>query len=465
MRTKYKHISKTMVMLLFTFAGAATMLTSCSDDITDSPSPDADDFVSTPVLLSAGNQALENATRAATTLYMPNKVRFSAAMYYQESAHYNLDPWLAFLQVDDEVAGNSKYRQYKFATPAQGMADNYGNDTEGTIFYWQNRQDHIFIGYIDNYNAAYASAKADGDQTYFPDKLDKHDDFPVIENQEVVRQQMCKHFDLRNPKDKKESELKEGETAWTRMADQYDPLIACTEKKPAGAGDETNRVYLTFKHQLSQIQVNLKGHESVNLIPAQIDAVEMLGVSESADIFPFVDYKADNTEPETQEGLESPLSSPNASIILYGGSYIRPAEAGKVDLTQYTDEQMEANPHGTSFDMFLADEPSTGYLKRFEAIAYGQLQALRIHWHELKNKVDAEGNDVKDADGNPIKEPGIDHIVTFAITDASFRELKSGKRYIINLEIRRGTLAIVRTVIDDWVPYETVYSEDGTINE
>lgn len=416
----------------------AAVLTSCSDEIvSESQSPDEVVEKGMPVLFSAGNQSLEGASRAATTLFMPNKVRFSAAMYYQESAHYNLNPWLAYLQVDEAGAGNSNYRQDSFDVPTGSKADQYGNDLDAHIFYWQNRQDHIFIGYIDNYNAAYASATV-ASQTYIPDNLESHDDFPIYNDEkELVRNQMCKHFDLRNPKDKTDSEKQSGETAWTKMADQFDPLIACEEKQPAGAGGEINRVYLTFKHQLSQIQVNLKGHESVNLIADQIDAVELLGVSESADVFPFVDY--------------------NEEIVKYNNpqygtsSYIRTAEAGKVDLTQYTPEQQEANPYGTTFDMFKANDVSTGYLKRFEAIAYGQLQALRIHWHEL--------DDTK-ADNH-----GIDHVVTFVIPDATFRELKSGKRYVFNLEIRRGTLAVVRAEIDDWVPYGTVYYEDGTIDK
>lgn len=416
------------------------MLTSCSDDITDSTSPDVDDFVSTPVLFSAGNQSLESSR--ATTLYMPNNVRFSAAMYYQESSGYNLTPWLAFLQVNDASTGKSNYRQYTFAEPASGKADDFGNDLDAHIFYWQNRQKHIFIGYIDNYNAAYASAMA-ADQTYIPDNLGSHNNFPIYNDDKgFVRNQMCKHFDLRNPKDA------EGNPTWTKMSDQYDPLIACEEKQPTGAGGETNRVYLTFKHQFSQIQVNLKGHESVNLIPEQIDAVEMLGVSESADVFPFVDYK----------GVVDPETPTTQEIVTYDNpqygtspSYIRTAEAGKVDLTQYTPEQQEANPYGTIFDMFKANDVSTGYLKRFEAIAYGQLQALRIHWHEL--------------DETRTDKHGIDHVVTFVIPDATFRELKSGRRSVFNLEIRRGTLAVVRAEIDNWVPYETVYYEDGTIEK
>lgn len=447
----------------------AAVLTSCSDEIvSESQSPDEVVDKGMPVLFSAGNQSLD-ISRAATTIYMPNKVRFSAAMYYQESAHYNLNPWLAYLQVDEAGAGNSNYRQVSFVTPVENKKDNYGNDLDAHIFYWQNRQNHIFIGYIDNYNAAYASAKA-ASQTYIPDNLGSHNNFPIVENKDTVRNQMCKHFDLRNPKN--------GDTyQWTKMSDQYDPLIACEEKQPAGAGGEINRVYLTFKHQLSQIQVNLKGHESVNLIPNQIDAVELLGVSESADVFPFVDYKGvvDSESPETPAEQETPDNldtpdSPANEIVKYDNpqygtspSYIRPAVAGIVDITQYTPEQIEDNPYGTSFGMFEAAEASTGYLKRFEAIAYGQLSALRIHWHEMTDQLDEEGNVVKDADNKPIKVPGINHIVTFVIPEQDFRELKSGKRYVFNLEIRRGTLALVKTVIDDWVPYGTVYNGNGTI--
>lgn len=436
------------------------LLTSCADDIVTPSVEVPDGVVGTPVLMSAGNESMhmQGITRAATTIYMPNKVRFSAAMYNHESAHesaqYISTPWQAYLQVDNEGAGNSNYRKYTFADPAEGKADHYDNDTEGNIFYWQNRQNHLFIGYIDNYNAAYAWAVGTSENEYFPDKLENHKDFPIYNSEkELVRNQMCKHFDLRNPKDKKPAELNVGETVWTKMSDQFDPLIACEEKQPAGAGEETNRVYLTFKHQLSQIQVNLKGHESVSLIPDQIDAVEMLGVSESADIFPFVDY---NNEEIVKYTNPQYGTSP---------SYIRPAVATNVDLTQYTDEQIEANPYGTSFDMFPASETSLGYLKRFEAIGFGQLNALRIHWHELKDKTDEEGNVIKDADGNSIKEPGVDHIVTFVIPDENFRNLKSGMRYVFNLEIRRGTLAVINAEIDDWVPYEIEYNEEGTIKK
>lgn len=448
MRKHYNIYKVVMVMLL----GIAAASCSDTDDIVSPSSPEAEN--NDIVLFSAGSEMVQG-TRAATVLNMPNKVRFAASMYYQKVADkFYPTPWLAYLQVDNEGLGNSNYRKGTFENPGTGKADTYNNDIESNIFYWQNRQPHIFIGYIDNYNAAYTFAK-NGAPAYIPDALDHCDRFNIIENKELVRKQMCKHFDLRNPKDG------DGHK-WTKMADQYDPLIACTEKQPGAADAETNRVYLTFKHQLSQIQVNLKGGESADLSADQIDAVELLGISESADVFPFVDYKVDNANMEEDELETAPIPE-DAQIEKYDDSYIRPAEAGIVDITKYTDEQIEHNPYGTSFDMFQAEEPSLGYLKRFEAIAYGHLSALRIHWHEMTTEKNEVGEETIDEEGNPIMVPGVEHTVTFAITDANFSELKSGKRYVYNLEIRRGTLAAIQAIIDDWQPYETVYYEEGTI--
>ena len=42
--------------------------------------------------------------------------------------------------------------------------------------------------------------------------------------------------------------------------------------------------------------------------------------------------------------------------------------------------------------------------------------------------------------------------------------LKSNMRYVYDLELRRGTLAIIRTQILDWMQKEElVYGTDGTI--
>lgn len=428
-------MNRTKHILGALFAGVA-LFSSCSDEVV--PSASQGDKAEDMILFSAGAESMKGVTRAASTLYMPNGVRFVVDMYYQEAAHYNLTPWQAFMQVDKNNLGNSNYLKSDYASVNDDTKDDYLNDKNATIFYWQNRQNHIFIGYIDNYNAAYASATSTEGQTYIPNGLDTHDDYPIVQNKVVVRNQECKHFDLRNPKNE------DGTLKWTKMTDQYDPLIACTEQYPHGAVAETNRVYLTFKHQFAQVRVNLRGGEGVNLTPYQIDGVEMLGVSESADVFPFVDYRVSSTSNEQE-------------IVKYGDSYIRIAEPGIVYLTKYTEEQLKENEFGTSFNMFEADQVADEeYIKTYEAIAYGQLPALRIRWHEM----------TKDEDGHDV--PGVEHVITFKITEQNgvdFNTLVSGKRFIYNLEIRRGTLAVVRTEIDDWETYQQEYEEDGTISE
>ncbi len=434
------------------FAGVA-LLSSCSDEVV--PSISQGGKVEDMILFSAGNESMKGVTRVASTLYMPNGVRFVVDMYYQEAAHYNLTPWQAFMQVDQNNLGNSNYLSSEYTPVTDETKDDYNNDKTSTIFYWQNRQNHIFIGYVDNYNAAYASATA-ASQTYIPDGLNTHKEYPIIQNKEVVRNQECKHFDLRNP-----DKNGDGKPDWTKMTDQYDPLIACTEQQPHGNSSETNRVYLTFKHQFAQVRVNLRGGEGVNLTADQIDGVEMLGVSESADVFPFVDHrdKVEPVAPESPENEEAPTTPKEQEIVMYGDgtSYIRTAEPGVVYLTKYTEEQLKENEFGTSFNMFEADKVADEeYIKTYEAIAYGQLPALRIRWHEMTK--DEGGQDV----------PGVEHVITFKITEQNgvdFNTLLSGKRFIYNLEIRRGTLAVVRTVIDDWETYQQVYEEDGTISE
>lgn len=443
-------MNRTKHILGALFAGMA-LFSSCSDEVV--PSMSQGGKVEDMILFSAGNENMKGVTRAASTLYMPNGVRFVVDMYYQEAAHYNLTPWQAFMQVDQNNLGNSNYLKSDYTPVTSDTKDDYFNDKNATIFYWQNRQNHIFVGYIDNYNAAYASATA-ASQTYIPDGLDTHDDYPIVQNKVVVRNQECKHFDLRNP-----DKNGDGVADWTKMSDQYDPLIACTEKQPSGTDAETNRVYLTFKHQFAQVRVNLRGGDGVTLDPKQIDGVEMLGVSESADVFPFVDHrdKVEPVDPESPEDQDAPTTPKEQEIVMYGDSYIRTAEPGVVYLTKYTEEQLKENEFGTSFNMFEAEKVADEeYIKTYEAIAYGQLPALRIRWHEM----------TKDEDGHDV--PGVEHVITFKITEQNgvdFNTLVSGKRFIYNLEIRRGTLAVVRTVIDDWEDYGIEYEEDGTISE
>ena len=95
-----------------------------------------------------------------------------------------------------------------------------------------------------------------------------------------------------------------------------------------------------------------------------------------------------------------------------------------------------------------ADETAPGYLKSFNCITFGQLQAIRITWKET--------------------ETDILHSSTFRIPDTELVNLQSGMKYIWNIEIRRGTLAIIRTEIVDWIlPTDEVHngSTDGIISD
>ena len=86
------------------------------------------------------------------------------------------------------------------------------------------------------------------------------------------------------------------------------------------------------------------------------------------------------------------------------------------------------------------------YLKAYNAIAFRQLQAIRITWKEASTS--------------------ILHEVTYVVADENLKNLRSGYKYIWNIELRRGTLAIIRTEISDWIvpASELEYKTDGTID-
>lgn len=406
-------------------------LTACTDTmpIPDSPTTPSEEN-SDMVMFSAGGEQV--ATTRGTVNYMSNNIRFIVSMLHTEGEDLSFDsPEYAYLLVSDQNnLGNSLYYKSNYEKQTdESKIDKYGNDDEAQIFYWKNRKKHAFIGYINDYNAALRTAtntKKDGEADYIPEdftpngELCFYDD-PEDEEDEpqLISKLSYKGLSLVN--------TKTGDIyRWNSMDDQPDPLIASTEAIPSGATAETNRVYLTFHHQLAQVQVNLKNHESVSLDADQIDGVELLGVSDSVKLFPYIHH--DET-----------------GIIYYDQSLIRPAEAKLVDLRDYTVAHKEQNPYGTSFTMFQSDNTTFNYLKTFECITFGKLAAIRIHWHERED------------------EGGTEHHVTFKVTDNKFTTLNSGKRYIFNLELRRGTLAVVQTVIDDWLPLKINYSGNGTI--
>lgn len=217
-------------------------------------------------------------------------------------------------------------------------------------------------------------------------------------------------------------DLKRGDK--TSMSQQPDIVQAVEIQSPNGATQESNRVNLYFKHQFSQIQVNIKNSadNSVTIDAGDIQRVELLGVTEKGYV---------HTE-------------------LNKDGKVKAATYQDIDFSNYTEQDLKDNQFGTSFQMFDLPEAETayGYLKSFNAIAYGQLQAIRITWKE--------------------KNTEYTHAATYRIPNTELMNLRSGVRYVWNIEIRRGTLAIIRTEIVDWeLPTDEQHNgtADGTIQD
>lgn len=136
------------------------------------------------------------------------------------------------------------------------------------------------------------------------------------------------------------------------IADQPDPILALVTEKPTAATAEENRVTLNFQHQFSQIQVNLKdAGNSTPITEGDISNVELLGVSQTGYVY-------------TKLNANGTVDAPTAS---------------EVNIDNYTDEQLATNKWGTSFGMFVMTT-TEGYLKSFNAIAFGTLRAIRVTW-------------------------------------------------------------------------------------
>lgn len=232
----------------------------------------------------------------------------------------------------------------------------------------------------------------------------------------------------------------------TSMAEQPDVAMALTiDKVPKSAVMETNRVHLYFKHQFAQVQVNIKNavDNSVEIQPGQIDKVELLGVSNYG--YVFAEMNRDGT-----------IAAPKTKTVAYPSSTFK-----EVVATDYTEQQLRDNPYGTSFVMFdrtLTDEDELQHvIKSYECITYGRLQAIRITWHE---------DDVENSAGGTT--PGVQHVATYRVDEKNdhnepLRLLGQGKKYIWNMELRRGTLAVVRPEIVPWEENQETYSAEGFI--
>ena len=357
-----------------------------------------------PVLFSSGAGDASVSTRA-TVPYMENDGRFVCRMYYQGNvgSEYFTNYTEAWLKVDNNY-GNSVYRKKDFSEPTTGEnKDGFGFDRESQIFYWQNRKKHIFIAIAD-YNKLKTNDGTDNGTLNFKNSEE-------IEGKPMV-------FDLRRKK------------GMNSISDQQDIIMAHTEMSPDKATPEGNRVKLLFGHCFAKVQVNLKpladGGLGNDLRYDRIDKVELLGVADYAYL-----YNIDVTSSQ------------------YNINNVK-TEAKKVVANDYLDADIAANPYYTCIETFKAPEDAVtpGYVSTHEVITFGQVVAIRVTWHETDDK------------GNKT----VTHVVTKKVEKDEERLLPSGQLHIYNLEMRRGTLAIINAEILPWTDGET-YTTDGKITE
>ena len=357
-----------------------------------------------PVLFSSGAGDASVSTRA-TVPYMENEGRFVCRMYYQGNVGSEdfTNYTEAWLKVDNNY-GNSVYRKKDFSKPTtDDNIDGFGFDRESQIFYWQNRKKHIFIAIAD-YNKLKTNDGTDNGTLNFKNSEE-------IEGKPMV-------FDLRR---------KDGMNS---ISDQQDIIMAHTEMSPAKATPEGNRVKLLFGHCFAKVQVNLKpladGGLGNDLRYDRIDKVELLGVADYAYL-----YNIDVTSSQ------------------YNINNVK-TEAKKVVANDYLDVDISANPYYTCIETFKAPEDAVtpGYVSTHEVITFGQVVAIRVTWHETDDK----------------GKTTVTHVVTKKVEKDEERLLPSGQLHIYNLEMRRGTLAIINAEILPWTDGET-YTTDGKITE
>lgn len=220
-------------------------------------------------------------------------------------------------------------------------------DAETTSLFWQNRWSHVFLALAD-YNNLMDNVGA----TYAAGTQGKLKMYPNNDKQPTENT-----YDLTRG-------------ALTSMAGQPDPILAKTIKTPVGdPSAEANRVTLNFEHQFAQIQVNVKNNAENNpaIDASMISQVELVGVSTEG----YVTTRIDNN------GNVSAATCNNAT---------------------------------NDFNMFVMDTPKSGYLKSFNAIAFGHLTSIRVTWND-----------------------GSSHTSTLSVN----RNLASGTKYVYNLEISR----------------------------
>lgn len=360
-----------------------------------------------PVLFSAGNTNVA-LTRSESAAYMPENSRFVCSMFFH--------------------AGASDTNDSKFTAPVADVNMTTAwlkiNNATGNAVYWNQ-------AYSDDNVTTDTKTGFDVDAKcfYWQNRLN-HIFVALTDNNKLKTQDgtddatkgTLKMFpDVQTLYDNKYMLAYDlTRDTKTSMAEQPDPIRAVETACPSGGTAEANRVKLFFKHQFAQIQVNVKGSAdtSAEIEAACIESVELLGVAETG----YVPYCI-NADGTLSVATFLPIDVNDAKYAL----------------------TLETNPYGSCFNMFERSTPVLGYLKSFECIAFGTLQGIRITWRET-----AATDAVK-------------HITTFkGVTNL---ELKSGTKYIYNMELRRSLIADVTAKILPWDMDDTPYSADGTISD
>ncbi len=356
---------------------------------------------SMPVLFSAGNT--EATVTRATASYMPKNSRFVCSMFFHAG-------------VNDTIGS-------EFGAPVADVNMTTAwlkiSNSTGNAVYWNKEYSEVVKDSLDIYGFDVNSKCF-----YWQNRLN-HIFLALTDNNDLdgsISNGSLKIYpdvtDKYKDKYMLAYDLTRGEKK--AMSEQPDPILALETARPSGGTPEANRVKLFFKHQFAQIQVNLKSSLDASAVidSAWIERVELLGVAETG----YVPYciLSDGTLPAA---TSLPIN---------------------VDDKKYQ-TTIKDNPYGSSFNMFQRSTPVGGYLKSFECIAFGTLQGIRITWRE---------SDAADA---------VKHVATYK--GVKNLALKSGTKYIYNMELRRSLIAEVTAKIKPWEMDTADYSADGTIKE
>lgn len=247
--------------------------------------------------------------------------------------------------------------------------------------------------------------------------------FSKADDNTPVRQFKANAYDLRHyimTKSNDGKTMNKGNAVASSFEEQPDPAQALTIMYPKGATQEANRVELYFKHCFSQVQVNIQksADGSVEDLTAEnITGVELLGVSETGYVFYELDEKG---------YLHKPTYKPVVS---------------RDYPTQWWEDHDRT---GTAMEMYVMNETARGSLKSFNCIAFGRLKAIRIHWRE--------------------NSQGEEHVATREVEE-KYSTLQSGTKYIFDIAMRRGTLAVLQAEIVKWDTDSTPHSTPGHIDE